>query len=127
MGPEGTPYDGGVFIIDIQIPTDYPFKHPTFVFTTKIYHCNVNSNGGICLEILKNWKPITTIADVRSNFQLTRNVMDVLFNNQILQLLLSYLLNSHNNPRFFKVLNSIYALILEPNADDPLVPEIAQV
>jgi hypothetical protein len=25
------------------------------------------------------------------------------------------------------VLNSIYALILEPNADDPLVPEIAQV
>ena len=27
-GPTGTPYEGGVFKIDIQLPADYPFVPP---------------------------------------------------------------------------------------------------
>ncbi len=27
-GPKGTPYEGGVFKIDIQLPADYPFVPP---------------------------------------------------------------------------------------------------
>jgi len=27
-GPEGTPYDGGIFTIDIVFPPEYPFKAP---------------------------------------------------------------------------------------------------
>ena len=27
-GPEGTPYEGGVFTLDITIPSEYPFKAP---------------------------------------------------------------------------------------------------
>ena len=65
MGPEDSPYTGGVFFLNIQFPTDYPFKPPKITFNTKIYHCNVNSNGSICLDILKDqWSPALTISKV---------------------------------------------------------------
>jgi ubiquitin-conjugating enzyme E2 D/E len=53
MGPSDSPYTGGVFKLHIQFPTEYPFKPPHVQFTTKIYHPNINSNGSICLDILK--------------------------------------------------------------------------
>ena len=54
MGPSDSPYQGGVFFLDIQFPPDYPFKPPKCQFKTKVYHPNINANGGICLDILKN-------------------------------------------------------------------------
>ncbi|EKU22791.1 hypothetical protein NGA_0500800 [Nannochloropsis gaditana CCMP526] len=36
-GPDGTPYEKGVFKIDIQIPTSYPFEPPKMKFVTKIW------------------------------------------------------------------------------------------
>ena len=65
MGPDDSPYSGGVFFLDIHFPADYPFKPPKVSFTTRIYHCNINSNGGICLDILKDqWSPALTISKV---------------------------------------------------------------
>ncbi|KAF4644917.1 ubiquitin-conjugating enzyme subfamily protein [Toxoplasma gondii] len=65
MGPEDSPYSGGVFFLNIHFPSDYPFKPPKVNFTTKIYHPNINSQGAICLDILKDqWSPALTISKV---------------------------------------------------------------
>lgn len=66
IGPEGSPYQGGLFFLNIHFPADYPFKPPRVQFTTKVYHPNINANGGICLDILKDtaWSPALTISKV---------------------------------------------------------------
>lgn len=65
LGPEDSPYAGGIFHLDITFPTDYPFKPPHIKFTNKVYHPNINAQGGICLDILKDqWTPALSIAKV---------------------------------------------------------------
>merc|ERR1711971_683873 len=62
-GPPDRPYEGGFFEVDISISDKYPMAAPKMVFKSKIYHCNVNSFGAICLSILKDgWSPALTIS-----------------------------------------------------------------
>lgn len=65
IGPEKSPYEGGLFKLQIKFPVEYPFKPPTVTFLTKVYHPNINSSGGICLDILKDaWVPSLTVGKV---------------------------------------------------------------
>lgn len=49
-GPKDTPYEGGLFRVDIQLDAQYPFAPPKMRFMTRVWHPNVSSaNGAICL------------------------------------------------------------------------------
>ena len=37
-GPKDTPYDGGTFVIDIELTSSYPFEPPKMKFDTKVWH-----------------------------------------------------------------------------------------
>ncbi|KAG7562706.1 hypothetical protein FFLO_01866 [Filobasidium floriforme] len=52
VGPEGTPYEGGVFCAKLSFPKDYPLNPFKMVFDPPVYHPNVYSNGEVCISIL---------------------------------------------------------------------------
>ena len=61
-GHPNSPYEGGVFILKIDLPKEYPLKPPICRFVTKIFHPNVNDKGGICLDFLnREWSPVLSI------------------------------------------------------------------
>ena len=57
-GPEGTPYECGIFRVKLFIPSEFPQVAPKGFFVTKIFHPNVSEKGEICVNTLKrDWNP----------------------------------------------------------------------
>lgn len=65
VGPSDTPYEGGIFQLEITFPEEYPYKPPKIIFKTPIYHPNISPRGSICLDVLKTeWSPALNIGKV---------------------------------------------------------------
>uniref|UniRef100_H2ZJI1 NEDD8-conjugating enzyme UBC12 n=1 Tax=Ciona savignyi TaxID=51511 RepID=H2ZJI1_CIOSA len=89
ISPDEGYYVGGVFTFSFTVGLSYPHEAPKVKCETKVYHPNIDLEGNVCLNILReDWKPVLTI-------------------------------NS--------VIYGIQYLFLEPNPEDPLNKEAAEV
>ncbi|KAI8060836.1 putative ubiquitin-conjugating enzyme E2 [Gongronella butleri] len=69
-GPSQSPFEGGVFRLELFLPEEYPMAAPKVRFLTKIYHPNIDKLGRICLDILKDkWSPALQIRTVLLSIQ----------------------------------------------------------
>jgi ubiquitin-conjugating enzyme E2 M len=58
-------YKGGRFTFAFAIGANYPHEPPKVKCRTKIYHPNIDLEGNVCLNILReDWKPVLTINSV---------------------------------------------------------------
>lgn len=73
-GPPSTPFECGIFLLSIHIPTRYPFEPPRIRFQTPIHHPNIDSSGRICLDTLKSppsgsWSPAVSLPSLLVTLQ----------------------------------------------------------
>eukprot|EP00727_Mastigamoeba_balamuthi_P001342 m51a1_g11204 putative protein (206) ;mRNA; f:27157-28166 len=82
-------YAGAEFSFAVSIPPSYPFDPPKVHCDTLVYHPNIDWDGHVCLNILRqDWMPVLSVGSV---------------------------------------IFGLLSLFLEPNADDPLNKEAAEV
>ena len=69
-GPSDSPYEGGIFHLELFLPEGYPMDPPKVLFKTKIYHPNIDKLGRVCLDVLKEkWSPALQIRTVLLSIQ----------------------------------------------------------
>ena len=69
---QSSPYAGGLWLLNISIPPNYPLAPPTVKFITPICHANVHfQTGEICLTLLttEHWAPSYTLGSVMTAIQ----------------------------------------------------------
>lgn len=82
-------YSGAQFIFQVEVPNTYPYDPPKVVCATMVYHPNIDWDGKVCLNILRqDWMPVLSLGSV---------------------------------------IFGLMTLFLEPNPDDPLNKEAAQL
>ncbi|RDY09762.1 NEDD8-conjugating enzyme Ubc12, partial [Mucuna pruriens] len=63
--PDEGYYLGGTFLFTFQVSPIYPHEAPKVKCKTKLYHPNIDLEGNVCLNILReDWKPVLNINTV---------------------------------------------------------------
>jgi len=70
ISPDEGMYQGGEFTFSFAINTNYPHEPPKVKCIPKIYHPNVDLEGNVCLNILReDWKPVLNLTSVMVGLQ----------------------------------------------------------
>ena len=72
-GKKGTPWEGGLYRLNVEFTENYPNIPPRCHFTPPIFHPNVYKTGTVCLSILKTdkgWHPSITIKQILLHLQI---------------------------------------------------------
>ncbi|KAF9366038.1 MAG: putative ubiquitin-conjugating enzyme E2 [Benniella sp.] len=63
-------YKGGTFKFSFSVSGNYPHDAPSVKCLQKIYHPNIQYDGKICLNILReDWKPVLTLNSIMVGLQ----------------------------------------------------------
>jgi hypothetical protein len=63
-------YEGLKFKLTLSFPAEYPYKAPTVIFATPCFHPNVDMEGRICLDILKEkWSAVHNVRTILLSIQ----------------------------------------------------------
>lgn len=70
--PDEGMYKGGAFKFTFAISNNYPHDPPKVKCTHKIYHPNIDLEGNVCLNILReDWKPVLNLNAVIVGMQVS--------------------------------------------------------
>lgn len=88
-GKHSTPYEGGIWEITVDLPSEYPFRPPIINFTTPIWHPNIavgktkwKWGSNVCLSLvnwnnqgkLGGWKETITLPSVFEHIDMMLDV-----------------------------------------------------
>ena len=88
-GKEGTPYEGGIWTVTIDLPPEYPFKPPVVNFQDPIWHPNIavgemrwKWGSNVCLSLVNwnnqgkpgGWKETITLPSVVEHLEMMLDV-----------------------------------------------------
>ncbi|XP_053103998.1 ubiquitin-conjugating enzyme E2 C [Hemicordylus capensis] len=69
-GATGTVYEDLRYKLSLEFPSGYPYNAPTVKFLTPCYHPNVDLQGNICLDILKDkWSALYDVRTILLSIQ----------------------------------------------------------
>lgn len=69
-GAAGTVYEDLRYKLSLEFPSGYPYNAPTVKFLTPCYHPNVDTQGNICLDILKDkWSALYDVRTILLSIQ----------------------------------------------------------
>lgn len=65
VAPEEGPYRGARYLFDVEVPADYPYHPPRVHCATPVFHPNIDLEGHVCLNILReDWTPAQNLSCV---------------------------------------------------------------
>ena len=63
--PSENYWRGGTFTFTFKVPDSYPHEPPKVLCDQKVYHPNLDTQGNICLNVLReDWSPVQTVTSV---------------------------------------------------------------